>query len=82
MAISTPTGSVNPSSAHPAYCILRAGDRPSCIFPYEGEAGDKFVADMVAAGWTADLIDDCMVLGAPEGSNITPFPRHMIHYGA
>jgi hypothetical protein len=82
MAISTPTSAVNPSHPYPAFCILRNGDKPSCVFPYEGPEGDKFVTDMVLAGWAAERIDECMVLTAPpeqpNTATIIPFPKHFL----
>lgn len=61
----------------PLYCVLVSGPGcmgKSCIFPYENAEGDKFVADMVNAGWTSERVDDHLILHAPAPSNIVPFP--------
>lgn len=77
MAISTISNAVNPQAPPPLYCVLRSGDNPPCIFPYEGAQGDAFVADMIGCGWRAEMFDGVYVLlTAPENTNVIPFPRH------
>lgn len=64
----------NAAETSPAYLILRSGNRPPCTFCYEGAQGDAFVADMLAAGWEAERIDEYLLLTAPESGNVVPFP--------
>lgn len=65
-------------TSHPDFCTLQSGTRPPYTFPFCGEYGWFFVADMEAAGWERIDCANEVILIAPDESNVVPFRRQAV----
>ena len=50
----------------PLFVSLQCPGKPRCSFPFEGEAGWAFVADMEKAGWIRSIEGSHLVLTGPK----------------